>query len=1010
VISVSRSQLRHKRWYTALPVAAVLAALLLISPQSPSARIALADDTPPVVSDTIDGINGTNGWYRGSTGGNFIVVHWLVSDPDSPVLSTTGCEPAVQINGPTTGTTRTCSATSQGGTTTVTTKLLKIDATAPDATASPNRSPNGAGWFNSPLSITWSATDATSGVASCRTALAYNGPDTTGTTESGTCTDNAGNSSSDSYVVKYDTAPPTTTASPSRSPNAAGWFNSPLSVSWSGSDATSGIASCRSTLAYNGPDTTGSSQSGTCTDNAGNSSSDTYVVKYDSVAPATTASPSRAPNAAGWYRTPVSISWGGTDGTSGIASCRSTLNYSSPDTTGTTETGTCTDNAGNSSSDSYVVKYDSTPPATQATSSPAANANGWFKAPLFVNWGASDATSGVDTCTPSLAYSGPDTAGALETGTCTDKAGNSSSGNFTVRYDHVAPNTDAAPSRSPNAAGWFNSPLSIGWSGTDGLSGIDSCSSTVNYSGPDTTGATRTGSCTDKAGNSSSDSYVVKYDSAPPTGMTATPARSTDHEGWYNHPLRVDWGATDSTSGLASCTSRTYSSPDTANATLSGSCTDVAGNSATLAFGFQYDASGPAVTVTPARSPDHDGWYNHPVAISWSGTDPVSGLESCTQPLTYSAPDDANASSAGGCTDHAGNSASPPALAFKYDATAPTVTAQPSRLPDANGWYNHQLAIGWTGSDPVAGIASCSSALYQSPDSASASRSGQCTDRAGNTSAPVAFRFRYDATPPAGLAVSPGRPPDHDGWYNHPLGVTWSGVDGLAGVASCTALTYGSPNAGSGQLSGRCTDRAGNTSPALGFGIRYDQTPPSIASLALKGLDDTVQLKWRVSGADDLRITRSPGMKAAASSDVYAGDAAGFSDKRVENYTRYRYTLTAEDEAGNTVTRTATATPMPVLFAPRPDARMRARSTPRFAWRPATNADYYNVQLWLRGRKVGSWWPTGSRLQLPARWRAGGQARRLVAGDYTWYVWPGRGARKLGRYGRLLGQSTFSVR
>ena len=56
-------------------------------------------------------------------------MHWTVTDPESAIISTTGCEPAIQVNGPNTRTTRTCSATSDGGTTTVTTKSLKIDAT-----------------------------------------------------------------------------------------------------------------------------------------------------------------------------------------------------------------------------------------------------------------------------------------------------------------------------------------------------------------------------------------------------------------------------------------------------------------------------------------------------------------------------------------------------------------------------------------------------------------------------------------------------------------------------------------------------------------------------------------------------------------------------------------------------------------------------------------------------------------------------------------------------------------
>jgi hypothetical protein len=254
VVSPSRSRLRHHTWYTALILASIL---LLLFPQTPAARLALDDDTPPVVGYTVDGTTGTNGWYRGSPGRNYIVVHWTVTDPQSPIISTTGCEPAIQVNGPSTGTTLTCSATSDGGTTAVTTKSLKIDATPPDTTAAPSRAPNGAGWYRTPVSISWSGTDATSGIASCRTPLTYGGPDTIGTAQSGSCTDNAGNSSSDAVVVRYDSTPPATTAASLPAPNANGWLKSPVSVTWSGSDATSGIAACDPSIAYSGPDTSG---------------------------------------------------------------------------------------------------------------------------------------------------------------------------------------------------------------------------------------------------------------------------------------------------------------------------------------------------------------------------------------------------------------------------------------------------------------------------------------------------------------------------------------------------------------------------------------------------------------------------------------------------------------------------------------------------------------------------------------------------------------------------------
>ncbi|HSB38738.1 MAG TPA: hypothetical protein VLD13_06585, partial [Gaiellaceae bacterium] len=599
--------------------------------------------------------------------------------------------------------------------------------------------------------------------------------------------------------------------------------------------------------------------------------------------------------------------------------------------------------------------------------------------------------------------------GVNETGSCSDNAGNSSSDTFVVRYDTTPPNTAATPSRPPNGAGWYRAPLSISWGGTDATSGIDSCSATVGYGGPDTQGATRSGTCTDRAGNSSGDSLVVRYDATAPTGVTAAAGRAPDHDGWYNHPVAIGWSGSDATSGIASCTSRSYGGPDDADANASGTCTDVAGNVTAVGFPLQYDATGPAVTVTAARMPDHDGWYNHPVAINWSGTDATSGIDSCSPPVTYSGPDSGSASSAGGCTDHAGNSASPPPLSFRYDATAPVTTAGATRSPDANGWYDHPLRISWSGADPVSGVAACSSLAYGGPDSGSVSRSGSCTDRAGNASAPSTVRFRYDATAPTGLAVSAARPPDHDGWYNHPLGIRWTGVDATAGIAACTSLTYGSPDATGGRLSGRCTDRAGNASAPLGFGLRYDESPPSLTSLVLRPLDGAVALRWRVTGADALVLSRAPASGTAASTDVYSGGGGAFTDKSVENYVRYRYTLTASDAAGNIAHRSGFATPRPVLFAPRPGAHLRVHARPLFAWRPAKRARYYNFQLWRDGTRVGSWWPTANRLRLPSRWQADGDAQRLVAGDYTWYVWPGRGARRLGRYGPLLGKSTFVV-
>ena len=71
-------------------------------------------------------------------------------------------------------------------------------------------------------------------------------------------------------------------------PDAGGFYNHPLTATWTGVDATSGIASCTSTP-YSGPDGTGLSLTGTCKDKAGNvSAAVPFVFNYDATPPVLT--------------------------------------------------------------------------------------------------------------------------------------------------------------------------------------------------------------------------------------------------------------------------------------------------------------------------------------------------------------------------------------------------------------------------------------------------------------------------------------------------------------------------------------------------------------------------------------------------------------------------------------------------------------------------------------------------------------------------------------------------
>ena len=165
--------------------------------------------------------------------------------------------------------------------------------------------------------------------------------------------------------------------------------------------------------------------------------------------------------------------------------------------------------------------------------------------------------------------------------------------------------------------------------------------------------------------------FQFKIDTDAPSVSSATPDRQPDGGGWYNHPVSVTFSGNDPTSGIASCTTASYSGPDSGSASVTGTCTDNAGNvSSTASFGLRYDTTPPSVTVSTARPPDSNGWYSHPVDVSFTGADGGSGVASCTPTTTYSGPDSDQATITGGCADAAGNKATG-STTLKYDTTAP---------------------------------------------------------------------------------------------------------------------------------------------------------------------------------------------------------------------------------------------------------------------------------------------------------------------------------------------------
>jgi alpha-tubulin suppressor-like RCC1 family protein len=222
------------------------------------------DDTSPQIVPTITGTLGENGWYVGN-----VQLSWSVSDPDSGLISSTGCDP-VMLSNDTAGIAFTCSASSGGGTASET-RTIKRDATAPTIPAAATTAPNAAGWYRGNVTVAHTCSDALSGVTACPASQLLSDEGSAVSSTAVVVRDAAGNTSAPSNVVTVRIDKTAPTLAPTVTPSRL-LLNAVATATANGSDALSGIAtqSCVPLVTA-----TVGSKTTTCTttDAAGNSTS-----------------------------------------------------------------------------------------------------------------------------------------------------------------------------------------------------------------------------------------------------------------------------------------------------------------------------------------------------------------------------------------------------------------------------------------------------------------------------------------------------------------------------------------------------------------------------------------------------------------------------------------------------------------------------------------------------------------------------------------------------------------
>jgi len=340
-----------------------------------------------------------------------------------------------------------------------------------------------------------------------------------------------------------------------------------------------------------------------------------------------------------------------------------------------------------------------------------------------------------------------------------------------------------------------------------------------------------------------------------------------------------------------------------------------------------------------------------------------------------------------------------PVISYSIDGVAGT-----------NGWYRgsaggNYVRLIWSVTD--ADNTDCASPLKIDGPNAGTTRSCSASNAAGTVTAQTTA-IKIDADPPTGVAAAATRAPDHNGWYNHAFAIAWRGADATSGIASCSSLEYSGPDTAAANVSGGCTDNAGN-SASSSFAVEYDATAPQLSSLSVQSSVGANIVHWKSSSSNDVAAISRVARGTRSERSLFSGPGVGFVDKKIQDGVEYRYSVRTYDQAGNgSQARTVVALPKVVSLGKKIGYTPRTAGTPILSWPARRGASYYHIQLFRNGKRILAAWPLTTELALHQRWRWAGRRYRLAAAHYTWFAWAGFGTRKAARY-KLLGHSTFIV-
>ena len=840
---------------------------------------------------------------------------------------------------------------------------VSIDKGAPTIKASADRAPNGNGWYDADVTVGFETGDALSGVD--RASAAKTLAEGKAQSASGTVVDAAGNEASDGVTgINVDKTAPTLSGKATTAPNAAGWYKGDVTVAWTAGDALSGldgIAPANAPVAGEGE---GLVLSASVKDLAGNvKNAQSEPVSIDRTAPSTSASAAPvaggpAKSASGWYAGAVDVTLSTGEDLSGVAKTFYSVDGGAAQAyTGTfahslkgahTITFWSEDNAGNvesATNNKLEIKIDGIAPTITGSRAPAANAFGWNNSDVVASFACKDDESGIASCQDAITLKN-EGGNQFAEGNALDIAGNKSTTLVEgIRIDRTPPTLSGKATPDANGAGWHKGDVTVAWTGTDGLSGIDPATkpadSTVTGEGR-TLGATSATGISDKAGNISGTASVsgIMIDRKAPVITPSKPAANA--AGWYTGNVTVGFSCADPAladgsagSGVAACPSDKLVSGNGANQSVtSDPAKDMADNSAAgvTVGGINIDGLAPqtaadnqctksngyctgstaTVVLTSNDQPGLSGVKEIRYSVNGGAEAVASGTKlttnSTTGAVSTSVSVPLDGSGEAGVTfyavDRADNKEASNGVGLKYDNIAPAVTHTLDPKPNGDEWNNSDVTVTFSAKDNDGG-SGVDTARTTAPVKVTADTpvtgqvvNGEAYDTAGNRGTD-SVTVKLDRTAPTitGTIELPAGTQKVGEYYNGPVTVKFTCSDALSGVKVCADPVTVTAN-GITDVTGKTIDAAGNSTTSAAVNVKIDDVKPTITFTGVK--QGGIYTQGTVPAAT---CTAEDGSLGSGVDSCTVAAATGGNANGVGTLTA---TATAKDNAGNTATATAT--------------------------------------------------------------------------------------------------------